>query len=121
MKVKITLEYEKVVDFPEEQIFKEHQRQSYIAGIVFELERLERMPEWEVKVCDKEQDNPKTIVEIKIVYEKKTPKWVKEPWQAFRRAEYIAGIIEALEWLDYTHIHIRVENTNEEAIAESAF
>lgn len=55
MKVRITLSFEKDVDFPEEQIFKEYQRQSYIAGILFELERLERMPEWKVEVLDENE------------------------------------------------------------------
>ena len=53
-------------------------------------------------------------VKITLEYEKEVDLPVKELWQVYRHSEWVAGVVEALERLDYTHVHVRVEKVDEE-------
>ena len=52
-------------------------------------------------------------VKITLEYEKEVDLPDKELWQVYRHSEWVAGVVEALERLDYTHVHVRVEKVDE--------
>lgn len=53
-------------------------------------------------------------VKITLEYEKEVDLPDKELWQVYRHSKWVAGVVEVLERLDYTHVHIRVEKVDEE-------
>lgn len=55
-------------------------------------------------------------VKITLEYEKEVDYNMpgKEVWCAYKRAEWVAGVVEALERLDYTHVHVMVEKVDEQ-------
>lgn len=52
-------------------------------------------------------------VKITLEYEKDVDLPDKELWRVYRRSKWVAGVVEALERLDYTHVHVRVEKVDE--------
>lgn len=55
-------------------------------------------------------------VKITLEYEKEVDYNMpgKEVWCAYKRAEWVAGVVEALERLDYMHVRVEVEKLNEQ-------
>ena len=53
-------------------------------------------------------------VNIALEYEKEVDLPDKELWQVYRHSSWVAGVVEALERLDYTHVHVMVEKVDEE-------
>lgn len=52
-------------------------------------------------------------VKITLEYEKGVDLPDKELLQVYRRSEWVAGVVEALERLDYTHVRVKVEKVDE--------
>lgn len=52
-------------------------------------------------------------VKITLEYEKEFALPDKELWQVYRHSEWVAEVVNALERLDYMHVHIRVEKVDE--------
>lgn len=52
-------------------------------------------------------------VKITLEYEKEVDLPDKEFWRVYRQSELVAGVVEALERLDYTHVHVMVEKVDE--------
>lgn len=52
-------------------------------------------------------------VKITLEYEKEVDIPDKELWQVYRHAEWVVEVVKALERLDYTHVHVRVEKVDE--------
>ena len=52
-------------------------------------------------------------VKITLEYEKEVDLPDKELWQVYRHSQWVAGVVEALERLNYTHVHVRVEKVDE--------
>lgn len=52
-------------------------------------------------------------VKITLEYEKDVDLPDKELWQVYRHSQWVAGVVEALERLDYTHVHVMVEKVDE--------
>lgn len=48
-------------------------------------------------------------VKITLEYEKDVDLPDKELWRVYRHSEWVAEVVEALERLDCTHVHVRVE------------
>ena len=53
-------------------------------------------------------------VKITLEYEKDVDLPDKELWKVYQHSEWVAEVVEALERLDYTHVHVMVEKVDEE-------
>ena len=56
MRVKVTFEYEKEVDLPEDEFYKLDRHAIWIADVLMALEHISYLPHWKVERVEEEKD-----------------------------------------------------------------
>ena len=56
MKVKITFEYEKDIDIPEDEFYKLDRQAMWLAGVIQAIEHITYLPRWKLEKIEEETD-----------------------------------------------------------------